>query len=169
MALNPGDAFDDVLEEDLVAVGAAHSRTASRRARSRMGAYRHRSVTTSTGLSRSRSASMDRPHSARADVPGGASTRRSTSLRPWFSPRAIEPNTRRLHSPRRSASASSAARCSASSGGSVRVAVSGGAFTIGPLYRAGRVECGGERNVAEADGSVWLRPLDWGTATSPHD
>ena len=133
MALDPGDAFGDVIKEDVVAVGPAHSGTASRTARSRMGAYRHRSVTTSTGLSRSRSASMDRPHSARADVPGGASTRRSTSLRAWWSPRAIEPNTRRLHSPRRSARASSAARCSASSGGSVRVAVSGVGFTIGPL------------------------------------
>ena len=88
-----GDAIGDMLEQDGVPVRRVHRGTASLNTRSRMDGYRNPSVTTSTDLWSSSSASTARPQSANAEVPGGASTSRSTSLSGSSSPRAIDPNT----------------------------------------------------------------------------
>ena len=77
--------------------------------RSRIDGYRNPAGETSTDLWSNSSASIASPKSANAEVPGGASTSRPTSLLGPSSPRAMEPNTLTLRSPLFSASAGSLA------------------------------------------------------------
>ena len=105
------DTSANMIKQDRVLiVSRTHSGTASRRTRSRIAGRRKPSVTTSTGLFKSSSTSTSMPPKASPLASGVASTRRSTSLSSCASPRAIDPNTRTLHSPWRSAMASRALR-----------------------------------------------------------
>ena len=70
-----------------------HTGTASRRTRSRIRAFRPRSVTTSTGRPSSASSSNWRPPRSSSDQSGSSSTRKSTSL--WASDSLRAPLNRR--------------------------------------------------------------------------
>lgn len=105
--LDAPDRLADVAQAFQV---VSHSGIASRRTRSRIRAFRPRSVTTSTWQPRTVSRSIRSPPKSKRVRPGSRSTSRSMSLSSSSSPRAAEPKTRTLRAPWRAAVSRIAAR-----------------------------------------------------------